>query len=292
MTQDNPTNWFTGRISFDGADVHNIIEEGLKNNIKIRHWWFQTEIGENKQKHWQITWQCKKKGRKTEFKDWFVNLIKKVEGLPVYYLEPCAKDKGKHAVYYVTKCDSRINGPWSDVPIYTGKDLKCMETPFPWQKSILDKLKTEADDRSLIWIYDNKGCNGKSKLFKYLGFNKLASLMKVDNADRLSSIICSRGPQPAYLVDIPRTVCAKKSMSSVYEVLESLKDGYCFSCMFGKEQELYMDSPWVIVFANIPPEISRVTNDRWQVFEIDDTRRLKKLSTDAIIEIRKQSKSR
>jgi len=279
--QESACVWWTGRISFDGQDVHEKVKHYLEKNTKLKNWWFQTEKGDNGQKHWQITLQLTKKCRDTSLEDWWKKLVTEV-GLPVFYFQPCVKNKEAYAIRYVQKCDSRINGPWSNQLIYLKRDLKCMENPLPWQQTVLDKVKGDPDDRSLMWICDNVGCNGKSKLFKYMGVNKIGSRFTVTTSERIASVMIDRGPQRCYLIDIPRSISTSKSMSDIYEMIEQLKNGYVFSGFYGKDREMDMEPPWVIIFSNYPPELKRCTQDRWDVYEITNDKKLSHMPSEVV----------
>lgn len=278
--QESKCVWWTGRITFRGEMQWTIVKEYLERNTKIKEWYFQVEDPGNNS-HYQITFKLKKPLRDTSLKKWFEELVEKV-GLPIYYFEPCVKDKESYAIRYVQKCDTRIAGPWSNKPIYMQRDLECMKHPLPWQQTILDRIKGEPDDRSLMWIADNVGCNGKSKLFKYLGVNQLASRFTVTTAERIASVMIDRGPQRCYVIDIPRSISTSKSMSDIYEMIEQLKNGYVFSGFYGKDREMDMEPPWVIVFSNFPPELKRCTQDRWNVYEISNDKQLQHVPNELV----------
>ena len=227
--------------------------------------------------HWSIWFALKRKERKS----WILTtggwrrMLEELKGMPVFYLEQSLSGKGKD---YSTKEATRVAGPWGDgaeeVDDYDGDDLACMGEPYPWQKWVLEHIATKPDDRSVYWIYDAEGCKGKSKLTKYLIWKKLAKVINVDSAARLSSAIVKAGKERCYVIDIPRTICKDKSLSSVVNVMENLKNGVVVDNMYGADNNLLMAPPHVMVFANYPPPRETMSGDRWKVFRITMDREL------------------
>lgn len=231
-------------------------------------YYFQVERGKVEEKrHFQALVYIKKKTRATAVAR---HLRACAEGKIQLDVSPVGDGRVKAMKRYTTKCDTRIEGPFSNKPIYMGADLVCVEaTPTPMQKQVLDILATKPDDRTINYFWDEKGNIGKSKLCKYLAFYKKAKVIKVTTAERLASAICKAGAFGAYAVDIPRTVDTEKSITGVFEVLEGLKNGHVIDNMYGSDNELFMDSPHVFVFANYPPDKSRMSQDRWNVINLN-----------------------
>jgi hypothetical protein len=118
------------------------------------------------------------------------------EGQPKHTMIYCFESRGIHQnditfspesnkslnqgglTFYVMKDETREEGPWHDVSFkppkkrsYDGSDLKVMDTPFPWQQKVIDMVQNIPDDRTVNWIFNDKGCAGKSKLMKYMRWN-------------------------------------------------------------------------------------------------------------------------
>eukprot|EP00854_Cymbomonas_tetramitiformis_P000268 gene268-489_t len=109
--------------------------------------------------------------------------------------------------FYCMKIDSCVEGPWSDKPVeekYNGEDLACLQTPHPWQKFVLDKIEEYPDDRTIHWIYDKKGCHGKSKLCKFLKWKSIAKRIPMGSATQLKTNVIKKGKSRVYLIDMPR----------------------------------------------------------------------------------------
>lgn len=143
--------------------------------------------------------------------------------------------------FYVIKDDTRKAGPWYDPSFkpkkrnpYEGRDLKCMDEPYAWQKKIMDILNEEADDRTINWVYNASGCAGKSKLMKYL----------------------------------PRVRGSDERQQELFSALEEIKNGWVESPMYGKAAELLMEPPHIWIFSNELPNVSMCSLDRWHVWHL------------------------
>jgi hypothetical protein len=89
---------------------------------------------------------------------------------------------------------------------------------FKWQGKVARFiLGTKADDRTVIWVHDEKGCKGKSKLGQFLVRN--CGALKV--AHDLKSLSSMYDGQTIAVVDIPRAEAFAN-----YEGLEQLKEAY------------------------------------------------------------------
>jgi len=169
---------------------------------------------------------------------------------------------------YVIKSDTREAGPWGMRPIYTGTDLDCMKKPNPFQEKIIALVKTKANDRDIHYFYEPKGGVGKSKLVKYLCFNKLACRIPMGNATQLKTFVCQAGAHSAFVIDIPRTTGQIEKLADLYSAIEEVKNGFVQSPMYGKLHQLYMDPPHVLVFSNKPPVVSVLSKDKWKIGKI------------------------
>lgn len=137
----------------------------------------------------------------------------------------------------------------------------------PWQQTVIANVEKKPDSRTINWIYDRVGNQGKSYLTKYLAltrdviiadgkkdniFNQVNRMLNVD--ERRFELV---------MLDIPRS--AEGYIN--YGVLEQLKNGLLYSgkyegglCLFGNVH--------VIVFANFLPDLSQFSEDRWNIIDI------------------------
>lgn len=139
----------------------------------------------------------------------------------------------------------------------------------PWQADVLEKLSQPADDRTVYWVYDAKGGNGKSFLCKYLYLtrNVIIADGKKDNIfNQMNIKVNEQGLEPEIvMLDIPR--CGQAYMN--YGVIEQIKNGLIYS---GKYEggDVIFDAPHIIIFANFEPDYAQFTSDRWNVINLDE----------------------
>lgn len=179
--------------------------------------------------------------------------------------------------FYVMKDDTRVEGPWYDASYnpkkrkrYEGKDLACMATPLPFQQTIIDAIKEQADDRSINWVVNVTGCAGKSKLMKYLRFNKFDMCrVPLGSATQIKTSVIAKGEHSVYMVDLPRVRGGDERQSEIFSSLEEIKNGWVESAMYGKTEELLMEPPHIWIFSNEWPNPSLASLDRWRVHKLE-----------------------
>jgi len=189
------------------------------------------------------------------------------------------------AVAYATKSETRLGSPVSSLPLYDGADVEFLDNidrRHPWQKDIISKIclpdslrASPADDRSIVWITDQQGNSGKSKFTKFMCL-RVRNTIKVafGTTTQMRNAVIEAGAKQIYIVDIPRTLGQDESMLSLFSLLEDLKNGFVVSSMYGKNRQLFMGPPHVIVFTNQACPVDRLSNDRWQEYFIDNKKRL------------------
>lgn len=142
---------------------------------------------------------------------------------------------------------------------------------FKWQQNVVNIVKdNEPDDRTIYWIYDNKGGTGKSTLTKYLyqNFQCIAINGKFKTSDVkyiYSEYLKKDGVFPEVLVfNTPRNVIFKH-----YDLLEEFKDGIITSGKYESVQ-LEIPPPHIIITANHYPDVETLTADRWRIMCLDE----------------------
>jgi hypothetical protein len=162
---------------------------------------------------------------------------------------------------------SGINQLWNMRP----RDKLVIPKPDrPWSLQLMAYLETnQPDDRHIIWVYDEDGSGGKSRLVKYL-WNEFPDKYRFSRGNSIRdastdvlNAIDSGWNQHCFFFDFPRDMEGKK----FYEPLENIKDGMMSVSKYNS-RALGFKSPHVVVLANFPPEIHRLSKDRWWIFEI------------------------
>lgn len=193
--------------------------------------------------------------------------------------ESNASVKSDGSLFYVTKKDSRIDGPWHDasfVPpkkpvIYNGEDLVCMETPLPWQTELFDHTMLPCeDDRKVIWICNIKGNVGKSKWQKWMSWKHGAERVPLGTATQLKTSVADMPANTIYMIDLPRVRGSQESQHDLFSAIEEIKNGWVYAAMYGKPHELKMKPPHVIVFSNELPDMSCLSEDKWAIYNLPD----------------------
>lgn len=141
----------------------------------------------------------------------------------------------------------------------------------PWQQTLLNLLLTIPDPRKVIWRWDGMGNVGKSYFAKYLavthGALKLEPGKKMDLA-----YIFAQKPAKIVIFDLSRTTAPDPETRSspldvIYSLMESLKNGYLISTKYDSRAVMF-EVPHVVVFANFPPDRTKMSDDRWDISEL------------------------
>lgn len=134
---------------------------------------------------------------------------------------------------------------------------------LPVQEEML-KVVDEQNNRQIAWIYDDKGGAGKSELANYLadrGDTFWASSGKT--ADIIHSY--SKCPKPVVVIDLMR--CTGSEVVP-YSLMEAFKNGRAFTGKYDS-RSLCFSKCKVIVLSNMLPDQSKLSADRWDIWQID-----------------------
>lgn len=245
-------NWFFTFNNYENEDI-----ERLETRFRVicKRYIFQEEKGESGTPHLQGCIELKTRMRWSEFK---LN--------PTIHWEP-TKDK-LASWKYCQKDETRSGGVY-EWPMKA--KLKVIDSLKPFQQKIVDIVTSEPDDRTIHWIWDKEGNNGKTVLCKYL-VHMYQSI--ICTGGRYEDIACMLAMEVkndrdlnekfSFIMNIPRDV---KNVS--YKGLESVKDGLITSSKY-ESSTLVFNSPHVIVFSNSEPDYEKLSSDRWKVYNIEN----------------------
>ena len=151
------------------------------------------------------------------------------------------------------------------------RPLKIISDLFPWQNTLAEMLKNEPDDRSVIWIYDDLGNNGKSCFLKWCVMNlncifttggKGSDILNLcmNNKDKLLKNNC-----------LVMWSCARETDYDHirYGIIETIKDGIICNTKY-EAHSFICNSPHVLILANEMPNMQKLTKDRWKIFTIEN----------------------
>lgn len=227
--------------------------------------------------HYQGCCKLRIRKRKQTFLKELVKELKVVDSMVT--LDPMM-GSWDQAKAYCSKTETSVTEPFTNEVTYSGKDISLLDDKtlrHPWQDKIINEIISEdkvtikdSDDRTIIWIEDPKGGNGKSKLVKWCCYNN-DNIVKISfgTSSQLRSAIISAGQRRVYFIDVPRTLGSDDSMASLMSALEDLKNGFVVSAMYGKNQSLILDPPHIIVFSNSRCPDKMMSEDRWKKYTIN-----------------------
>lgn len=131
----------------------------------------------------------------------------------------------------------------------------------PWQENLLRIFKSYlGNDRAILWIYSKKGGEGKTTFSSYISC-KFRTL-EITNGKTSDIAFCYSG-QEVVIFDFSRMVDHPN-----YQAIESLKNGKIFSGKYTSQVKIFTP-PMVLIFANRPPDIPKLSVDRWRIYEIE-----------------------
>lgn len=230
-----------------------------------KKWCFQKEKGETGYEHFQGRVSFKLKKRLTA--------LKKVHGTAHWSLtsSECQKDN-----FYVTKEEGRIDGPWMDQETididYIPRQVREMETLYPWQQAIVDQMNVW-DTRTVNVVIDKNGNSGKTCLMTYCMAHKLAKKIPFVNCHKdLMRMAYCVGVSRCYMMDMPRAI-DKTRLAGLYAAIEELKSGWVYDDRYTFKQRMF-DCPNIWLFTNTDPDLNLLSRDRWKLWCINEEKEL------------------
>lgn len=265
---ETPCHTYDFRISKKDISKEDIIK-CLKEYCK--KWVFQEEKGEKTgYEHYQGRCSLKEKRRKKDALKAFQKL-----GFNPNYLEKTSKTNQTNN-FYVTKEDTRINGPWSDEDVvrFIPRHLNVtLDKLRPFQQKIFESGRVY-NDRNINVIFDDKGCLGKSFVGLYCQIHgKGFYIAPLNDPKEIIQMVCDKcmstenhAPTPI-IIDLPRSM-NKSDLSGVWNACEQIKNCYLYDIRY-HFKEWYIESPQIWVFTNTMPDIKALSKDRWNFWLIN-----------------------
>lgn len=146
------------------------------------------------------------------------------------------------------------------------KPLKLITPDKDWQVDILNLIATEPDDRKVYWFWSENGGVGKSQFAKYCVATQNCLFFEEGKKADIMHLIFEAPEERlgCMIIDVPRA----NGNNVSYKAIESIKNGMIYSPKYEGGYKLF-NSPHIIVFANEPPETSKLSEDRWVIRQID-----------------------
>lgn len=132
--------------------------------------------------------------------------------------------------------------------------------PRPWQAHVLDWLQSDPDDRTIMWVTDTRGNNGKSRLARHLVLEHDAIQLEGKVAD----MAYLYDNQRIVIIDITRAQA--DNSKHLYSFAEKLKNGVVVSTKYECQTKVFKP-PHVVFFSNQSWDPELWSEDR--VLEVD-----------------------
>lgn len=132
---------------------------------------------------------------------------------------------------------------------------------FYWQKDILKEIKNEPDDRKINWYWEPDGNLGKTTFCKFLSAKYGAIPLEGKKNDIL--YCAAEFASNIYVWDMERSM--EEYIS--YGAIEKIKNGY-YMCAKYESKPIIRNSPHIFIFANFPPDTTKLSQDRWNIVRI------------------------
>lgn len=142
-----------------------------------------------------------------------------------------------------------------------------LQYPLPqWQQLILDTVAGTANRRTIHWFVGAAGGEGKSTMAMHLVHHHEAIMLSGRVQDMAHAY--KEQPAPVVVFDLPRTMTGEGHyMDHYYSFAEQLKNGCIFSSKYNSGQVTFK-TPHVIFFANVEPDMTKWSADRYHVVNI------------------------
>jgi len=131
-----------------------------------------------------------------------------------------------------------------------------------WQSELSEALNQPPDTRQVRWYWESTGNVGKSHFATHWA----------DTTGRLGYVVTGgRHQDITFAYDFERVVFfdyTRDNQETIpYSLMETFKNGYFLNTKY-ESTPVRFTPPHVVVFANIPPDLSKLSRDRWLVVEI------------------------
>lgn len=110
----------------------------------------------------------------------------------------------------------------------------------------------------MLWIFDTDGGIGKTWFSGYLWTEHKAFVVR---GGKYADIALAYQREPLVVFDLPREMEERVP----YALIEQFKDGRVWSGKYQSKSKVTMGAK-VMVLANFSPDLSKMSDDRWQLY--------------------------
>ena len=132
-----------------------------------------------------------------------------------------------------------------------------------WQARLNQSLLLEPDPRTITFVVDKTGDQGKSWFARYYcDIHANAQIIVPGKKADMAYIV--EEDNRVFFLDCPRS---KQGDSIQYDFLEELKNGYVFSGKY-ESRIKKLKTPHVVILMNEDPDMSKLSQDRYQIIQL------------------------
>jgi len=198
--------------------------------------------------------------------------------------------------FYVSKPDTRIEGPWSDTDKikkkrffqdkYTGictwkfwdesriEDFERFPNWMPFQREIANNIREVPNDRTINFLYDPHGNKGKSFIANFLQQLGVAVFLPpLNECKDIIQVVMNKKKKGTYFLDAPKAISGN-NQRAIFSAVEMIKNGYVYDPR-NHFRDAWMNPPHVWIFSNYLPEKGMLSEDRLVYWIIDENKSLK-----------------
>lgn len=176
--------------------------------------------------------------------------------------------------FYCMKEDTRIDGPWID-----RDDINLDQIPKrlrndnmewrPFQQTIINMVKEEADDRTCDVLVNFAGKIGKTFMCLWMmARNQCERIPQQKDARDIMRMVMDLPKRKCYFFDLPRATSGK-DQGATFAAIEEIKNGYAYDDRYHFKRELF-EPPHVWVFMNNRPNTNLLSADKWRLWTVNE----------------------
>lgn len=165
-----------------------------------------------------------------------------------------------------------VASEWPSIYMQYGRTMEWIDLIYPrqhpnmgefrdYQERLATELLSEADDRKIIFVVDERGGTGKSWFIKkWMSMHdEFTQCLSIGKRDDIAHVIDES--KRCFLFDLPRST----SEFLQYSILEQLKDRMVFSPKYNSRMKFLEQNVHVVVFTNEQPDMTKLSRDRYKI---------------------------
>lgn len=145
-------------------------------------------------------------------------------------------------------------------------DSREIGEPRQWQRDLEQQLDGEPDDRSVIFVVDKQGNEGKTWFVEYYNKKHPGSSQRIRSAKRDDMAFSLLPGRRVYFIDVPRGGMELFQ----YSICEMIKDRAVFSPKYETVMKEWEDKSHCVVMCNEYPDMNAMSHDRIKVIELNE----------------------